>query len=143
VLTTRQFAARYPDFQQRGVEIVKTFRSPVDALRLHVTGPHALPYVLLGDPDRAVYRLFGVDVSWRALLTFRGFFRIRMARLKGARPRLSDMLRDGIGGSPADFLVGRDGRLLRVHYGVHLADSVTPDEALAWIDSAIGGGAPR
>jgi peroxiredoxin len=136
VLTTRQFAARHAEFARRGVAIARIFRSPIDALRDHASGPHALPFDVLGDPQKRVYRLFGVGASWLSLFTLAAGQRIREARGSGLRSHWRDALRDGIGGSPADFLIGADGRLLRVHYGEHFADSITPATALEWIDAA-------
>ena len=120
---------------------MRIFRSPVAALRELVDGSVPLPFPLLADPERRVYRLFGVGASWLALLSSAARARAREARASGLRPRWRDALRDGIGGSPADFLVGPDGRLLRARYGGHFADSIGPRAALEWIDSARGAAA--
>jgi hypothetical protein len=118
---------------------VRIFRSPVEALRSYASGPGAVPFPVLGDPGREVYRRFGVGASLRSLLsllTRAARERARLARAAGLRPRFRDALRDGIGGNPADFLIGPDGRLLRVSYGEHLADSIGVARALEWIDAA-------
>jgi peroxiredoxin len=118
---------------------VRVFHSPVDALRGYASGPGAVPFPVLGDPGREVYRRYGVGGSLRSLFSlFRGGVRerFRLARASGLHSRFRDALRDGIGGNPADFLIGPDGRLLQVRYGEHLADSVPVAAALAWIDAA-------
>ena len=113
--------------------IVRIFRSPAAALReLAAT----LPFELLADPRREAYRRYGVGASWRALFTRAAGSRIREAPATGLRSHWLDALRDGIGGSPADFLIGPDGRLVNVRYGDHFADSITPKAALEWIDAA-------
>ncbi len=147
MLTTRQFAARYPDFEQRGVELVRIFRSPVNALRDHAEGAHAVPFPVLGDPERVVYRSYGVSgslFSLRALFTLAARERMHQAAASGIKPRWRDALRDGIAGSPADFLIDAAGRIVQLQYGRHFADSITPVQALAWIDTAAtGAAAPR
>ena len=139
MLTTRQFAARHAEFEQRGVAIVRIFRSPVQALQQHATGPHAVPFAVLADPKKGTYRLYGVGGGFTWMLSlFRPatHARILQARREGLKPRWRDAIRDGMSGNPADFLIGRDGRIVRAHYGKHFADSVLPKAALAWIDAA-------
>jgi len=91
---------------------------------------------VLADPKKQVYRLFGVGGSLLALFHRAALPRIRAARGSGLKSSWRDALRDGVGGSPADFLIGPDGRLLRARYGRHFADSITPATALEWIDAA-------
>lgn len=138
MLTTRQFAARHADFAARGVEIVRVFRSPASALRPLCEGPRPVPFPIVADPGRVAYRLYRVGGSLASLASiFKPATRRRIAEAAhaGLKPSWRDMLRDGIGGSPADFLVGPDGRLRRVHYGEHFADSLLPAQALAWLDA--------
>jgi hypothetical protein len=130
----RQFAARADEFERRGLPLVRVSHSPVGALRDYVEGPGAVPFAVLADPGRRVYRAYGIGASWLAFLRARGALgRVREATRTGLKPRWSDALRDGIGGSPADFLIDASGLLERVHYGAHHADSLTPETALAWI----------
>lgn len=136
MLATRQFAARHPEFARRGVALVAVFRSPVAALRGYAEGPGAVPFPVLADPRREAARAWGVPGGWRALLSLRALRRVREARAAGLAPRWRDALRDGIGGSPADFLVGEEGRVVALHRGAHFADSIAPAVALAWIDAA-------
>jgi len=126
---------------KRGVGLVQVFHSPADALRELATGPHALPFPVVADPGKVAYRLFHVGGSWASLwsiATGRAFARTREAAASGLRPRWRDVLRDGAGGSPADFLIAPDGTVARAHYGAHFADSLSPAAALAWIDELPG-----
>lgn len=137
MLTTRQFAARHPEFVRRGVELVHLFHSPAAALADFGVGERKVPFPVVADPERVAYRLYGVGTGlstlW-SLLTGSPLRRIQEARRTGLRPKWSDALRDGIGGNPADFLIGGDGRVARARYGRHFADSLQPAEALVWID---------
>jgi hypothetical protein len=139
VLTTRQFAARHDDFVRLGATQVHVFKSPVAALAPLGRGPARVPYDVVADSRRVAYRLYGIPsslASLRALFTRRGLARVAEARRAGLRPRWRDALRDGVGGSPADFLIGPDGAILRAHYGAHFVDSVPPATALGWIAEA-------
>ena len=139
MLTTRQFAARHADFERLGATLVHVFKSPVEALAPLGSGAARVPFDVVADPGRVAYRLYGIPgslLSLWSLLTRRGLARALEARRAGLRPRGRDALRDGVGGSPADFLIGPDGGILRAHYGAHFTDSVLPATALAWITEA-------
>lgn len=139
MFTTRQFAARHADFERSGAAVVQVFKSPVAALAKLGTGPARLPFDVVADPERVAYRLYSIPgslLSLWSLFTRRGLARALEARRSGLRPKRLDALRDGVGGSPADFLIGPDGGILRAHYGAHFTDSVLPAAALAWITEA-------
>jgi peroxiredoxin len=126
---------------QRGVALIRVFRSPVAALHALGAGDHRVPFDVLADPGRVAYRLYGVGgrfASLWSMVTGRALGRIREARRAGLRGDWRDALRDGISGNPADFLIGPDGRIARARYGAHFADSLLPKEALEWIDAAAG-----
>ncbi|HJO27467.1 MAG: hypothetical protein CMK00_01025 [Planctomycetes bacterium] len=129
----RQFAARHLEFRGHGVELVRAFHSPVAALADFVSGPEAVPFPILADPERKAYGAWGVDGGLAALLSPAAWRRARAAARAGYHPRWRDALRDGIGICPADFLIGADGRLERVHYGANFTDSTPVDDALAWL----------
>ncbi len=120
------FARRHDEIAAAGVREVVVFHSTVDELAEHRA---ALPFTLIADPGKSLYRRFGVEASLRAGLDPRAW---------GAG--LHGLLAHGIGlrsvrhggplGLPADFLIGKDGRLLAVHYGVHADDQWSVDTLL-------------
>lgn len=128
----RQFAARHQEFLDAGVEIVRVFPSPLEAMTPYAEGSLRAPFPVLCDPQRRGFRAFGVEASWRGLLSREGWRRSLAASKQVDKPKWSDMFRDGIRGLPADFLIGADGRIVRAHYGEHFADGLTPDQAMAW-----------
>ena len=139
MLTTRQFAARHAEFERLGTTLVRVFKSPVAALAPLGSGEARVPFDVVADPGRVAYRLYGISgslLSLWSLFARRGLARVVEARRAGLRPRRRDALRDGIGGSPADFLIGPDGGILRAHYGAHFTDAVLPAAALGWITEA-------
>ncbi len=134
MVTVRRFADQYEEFRKRKVELVQVFHSPVEALADFVHGDHAVPFPVLGDPAKRAYAAWGVGGGLLSLLRPSAWKRSRAAARQGHKPRWRDMLRDGIGVAPADFLIGPGGRLERVHYGRDFTDSLQPDAVLAdWL----------
>ncbi|MCC6407574.1 MAG: redoxin domain-containing protein [Planctomycetes bacterium] len=136
----RQFAARYSDLRERGLELVRVFHSPVEALAHYVESEPRVPFPVLGDPERRVYRAFGVRRGLGALLKPSGWKRAREAAAAGLKPRWRDTFAHGISGFPADFLIGADGRIERVHYGANFTDSLSVAAAFEWLERADGAG---
>ena len=109
------------------------FQSPRESIEKYV-GRQNPPFPLAPDPDRKVYDLYGVEAS------LGGF-------LKGA-VHLADMvsaLRSGFKPGkmegrytlvPADFLIGPELTVERVHYGRDITDHMPLEEIEAWLDSA-------
>ncbi|MCK6444797.1 MAG: redoxin domain-containing protein [Planctomycetes bacterium] len=128
----RQFAARHTECAAASLEIVRVFHSPVEALAHYVEAEPRVPFPVLADPTRRVYRAFGVRRGLAALLRPSGWRRAREAARAGLRPRWRDTFAHGISGFPADFLIGADGRIEQARYGANFTDSLTVDEALRW-----------
>ncbi|MDR3035122.1 MAG: AhpC/TSA family protein [Kitasatospora sp.] len=125
-LHLRGFAVRHSELRAAGVREVVAFHSPADELRPYADG---LPFPLLADPERRLYRAYGVERGARALLDPRVWPSIVLGVLSGVpqvlrgRERLpSARPSGGRLGLPADFLIAADGRLLAAHYGTHAAD---------------------
>lgn len=131
----RQFAARQHDFELRELHLVRVFHSPVEALRGYAEGELALPFPILADPGREVYKSYGVGGSLLALLRPPSFAHFRQAMRQGLRPRWRDARRDGIGGTPADFLIDPEGKIAKAHYGKSITDSLSPADALEWVEA--------
>ncbi|GAA1089624.1 peroxiredoxin-like family protein [Kitasatospora arboriphila] len=133
-LHLRSFAQRQAELAAAGVREAVVFHSPADELRPYAD---SLPFPLVADPDRQLYRAFGVERGARALLdprvwptVLRALARSVPLALRGKeRPPAARPL-GGRLGLPADFLIGPDGRLFAVHYGEHAADHWSADTVL-------------
>ncbi|MBW8486176.1 peroxiredoxin-like family protein [Actinomadura parmotrematis] len=130
-LHLRSVAARHAEIEAAGVREVVVFHAPADELRPHVED---LPFAAIPDPDRALYREFGVESSPRALLDPRVWGTIvrsvaaglrRGDRKPAARPH------GGRLGLPGDVLIAPDGAVLAAKIGAHAGDQWTVDELLA------------
>lgn len=124
-LHIHSFVRRHDELRQAGIQEVAVFHSSsADLLAQHAKAPFAL----IADPHKALYRQFGVEKGWRAVLDPRAW----SAGIRG-------LLRHGVGlpgkgesmlGLPADFLIAPGGRLLAVQYGSHADDQWSMDELL-------------
>lgn len=126
-LRLHDFARRFPELHERGLEAVAFFHSPADAIRKHA-GRKQYPFALAADPKFRVYRRYGVETSWpRLALSF---------ALPSSYVDLARALRHGYWGGrpgqlakmPADFLIRPDGHLHAVHYGSSIADHMPQHE---------------
>lgn len=126
-LHMREVARRHQEIDDAGVTEVVLFHSGADELRRYQAD---LPFAVVADPDRELYKEFGVESSMMSVLhprawlaAARGF---RLSELRGAvAPRENHL------GKPADFLIGADGTVRACKYGAHADDQWSVDEILA------------
>ena len=134
-LHLRRFGRRHDQIEAAGVLEVVLFHSSADDL-LRYAGD--LPFVVVADPKKQIYREFGVESSPRALLHPRAWWPIVRAvadslwaivRRRQAPPPLNPP--GGRFGLPADILVDGDGRVVASHYGTHVDDQWSVEDVLA------------
>lgn len=128
----RSVTQRLDEITAAGIREVVFFHSSAEVLREY---QQELPYDVIPDPKREVYRAFGVEKSWKAILTPKvlasagsGF---AQQRGKGTLGTLTESHL----GMPADFLIDTDGTVLAAKYGEHGADQWSVDELLAFAAS--------
>jgi len=123
-LHLRSIAKRHDELVAAGVREVAVFHSSADHLRSY----DEMPFDVVADPERHLYRDFGVEPSVRAVLDPRSW----PAAVRGLFQRRPDLSLDGGPlGLPADFLIGSDGRVLALEYGAHADDQWSVVELLA------------
>ncbi|MGC5387438.1 AhpC/TSA family protein [Micromonospora sp. LHW51205] len=136
-LHLRSIVRRHAEIEAAGVREVVLFHSPADELREHVAD---LPFAVVADPDRRLYREFGVESAPRSLLDPRAWLPILRGVaistwyiLRGRERSPSLTPHGGRFGLPADFLIAPDGRVLAEKYGEHASDQWPVDELLAQV----------
>ena len=90
-----------------------------------------IPFPLIPDPERALYRLYGVTASWLGYLA--GTLRLRTVRdafRRGFYPGKSDGV---IAQLPAEFLIGSDLVIERAYYGKDIGDHLPLGEIDVWV----------
>ncbi|HSA50558.1 MAG TPA: AhpC/TSA family protein, partial [Yinghuangia sp.] len=125
-LHLRSIERRHDEIRAAGVTEVVVFHSPAAELREHV---HALPFAVVADPDKLLYREFGVESSPRALLSPRAWGPIlaslgrSVVRVLRGLDRLPESKQpQGRLGLPADFLIDPTGTVVACKFGEHVYD---------------------
>jgi hypothetical protein len=120
---------RHDEIAAAGITEVVVFHSTDDELRRYGVD---LPFAVVGDPGKRLYREFGVETSPRALLDAHVLGPIlRQLPGIGGRPAVPLRPTGGRQGLPADFLIGVDGRVIACKRGSHAYDQWSVDELLA------------
>lgn len=124
-LHLRSLALRNHELVQAGIAEVAVFHSSIETMRRH---DQALPFAVVADPERRLYRQFGVEASLRSVLDPRAWGAIvrGLAAFGAGREAGASAL-----GLPADFLIDPDGAVRACKYGVHADDHWSVDEILA------------
>ncbi|GAB3455814.1 peroxiredoxin-like family protein [Actinophytocola sediminis] len=132
-LHLRSIVTRHAEIQAAGVREVVVFHSPREELLEHAAD---LPFAVIADPDKHLYREFGIESTPRSLLHPRawpGMVRaIAIALRRGDRPPPRKVV-GGRLGLPGDFLIAPDGTTVASKYGEHANDQWSVDELLTLV----------
>ena len=120
-LHMHRFIKEYGALEALGLTTVVLYHSPAE--RLQSAQRSVVPFDLVPDPDKRIFRTYGVETGWAGMLSSAVMRDYARALMAGLPPGLltSD---GGITGNPADFIVDADGRIAFAHYGRHYADSL-------------------
>jgi peroxiredoxin len=133
-LHLRSFTARAAEIAEAGIEEVVVFHSSEHEL---ATYQPELPFTIIADPGRALYREYGVEPAAKSLLHPAVWATVIRAlsgalaaviRRRAAMPPMRPT--GGNLGLPADFLIDTDGTLIAAHYGRHASDQWSLGELL-------------
>ncbi len=120
-----EFRRRAREIEAAGITEVIVFHSSPKSIRSYQKD---VPFLMVGDPSKALYREFGVEsslgfISLKALgAGMRGMAHGHFAlRVVGGGPL----------GLPADFLIAPSGRINAVKYGTDAYDQWSVDEMLS------------
>ncbi|MGW0182606.1 peroxiredoxin-like family protein [Nocardia sp. NPDC003345] len=134
-LHLRSVVARHAEIRAGGIHEVVVFHSTAAELRKYTDD---LGLDVIADPERALYREFGVESGARSLLDPRAWPAIARsvgsevaAARTGSRPAPPAHAEGGRLGLPADFLIAPGGGVVAVKYGVHADDQWPVDELLS------------
>lgn len=133
-LHLQSVVARHQEITAATITEVVVFHSTTDELRQHASH---LPFAVVADPDKRLYRQFGVETSRHAILRPRAWRPIleglirRLSMVARRREHLVFRPRNGVLGLPADILIAPTGTVIAHKYGEHAYDQWTVDELLA------------
>jgi AhpC/TSA antioxidant enzyme len=94
--------ARHSELTDRGINEIVVFHSSAEEL-LPYQGQ--FPFDVIGDPKKALYRRYGVEISIWPILSPGAWPASLNGNLKKDKPALKGMPNGGILGLPADFLI--------------------------------------
>jgi peroxiredoxin len=137
-LHLHSIVARHDEIRSHGIREVVVFHSTAAELAKY---ENEMPFPLIADPERQLYRRLGVEHRPSSLLSTRAL-RAAIAGQTAALLKRSTMRAlgpikptGGVLGLPADFLIAPDGRLVALEYGQHAYDQWTVDELLGYAQS--------
>ena len=130
----RSIVTRHDEIRSHGIREVVVFHSTAAELTKFEA---ELPFPLIADPERELYRRLGVERGLSSLLSTRAL----RAAIAGQTAALGNRStkRGALGpikptggrlGLPADFLIAPDGRIAALKYAQHAYDQWTVDELL-------------
>lgn len=119
-----ELRGRAREIEAAGIKEVIVFHSSAKSIRSYQKG---VPFVLVGDPKKALYRDFGVETSLR-FMTLKA---LGAAARGMAHGHLGLRPSGGPLGLPGDFLIAPSGQIKAVKYGTHAYDQWSVDELIA------------
>jgi peroxiredoxin len=120
-LRVRELITKYEQFVENGMRILAIFQSPAERIS-HYVGTQSPPFPLIPDPDLKLYRLYGVESSWRGFARAWTLGIPQVFRAVVVNGLLPGTVENDIHRVPADFLIDQDGQLMDVYYGQDIGD---------------------
>lgn len=126
-LHLRGFMRQFNELSNAGLSVVVIFHSP--KWRLEENMSDQLPFQILSDPNKKIFRSYGVKKSLMGMFSWAVMRDYARALAAGFSSGMFSH-DGGIIGHPADLLVDKDGIIRYVHYGQNYADSLSVNQVL-------------
>jgi thioredoxin-dependent peroxiredoxin len=121
-LRIQRILAQYHLFEEKGLRMISFWQSTRDSILEHV-GKQNLPFPIISDPERHIYRMYHVEQSWLgALKVMKSPNLIAKALEHGFNPATAD---GDLNQLPADFLINPDQTIHQAFYGEHIGDHIS------------------
>lgn len=130
-LRVHQLIEEYDSLHKKGLYVLAFFESPRESILKYVEKQHS-PFPIVADPERSVYKDYGVESSWLLFLgsmvtKMNSFFKaFKKGYLPGRMEGEKALL-------PADFLIGPDLRIEKDFYGRNIGDHLPIPEIESWL----------
>lgn len=129
-LRVRELITKHERFLKNRIRILAVFQSPMERIA-HYVGTQSPPFPLIPDPDLKLYRLYGVESSWRGFARAWTLGIPQVYRAVVANRFLPGTMENDIHRIPADFLIAPDGELVDVYYGRDIGDHIPLDQVFS------------
>ncbi|HWZ45924.1 MAG TPA: peroxiredoxin-like family protein [Candidatus Saccharimonadales bacterium] len=119
-----ELRGRVREIEAAGIKEVIVFHSSPKSIRSYQKD---VPFALVGDPKKAIYKDFGAETS----LAFLSVKALGAAVRGMAHGHLGLRVGGGPLGLPSEFLIAPSGQIKAVKYGTHAYDQWSVDELIA------------
>jgi peroxiredoxin Q/BCP len=118
--------------KQKNVQMIFFFESSNQKLSASVFHKGISPWPLIGDPEKQIYKLYGVEESVAKTLKTSFYSSLSIAKKYARELNLPEDKKASKTLIPADFFIDENQKIVKVHYGNHLDDHVPLDELKAY-----------
>lgn len=115
-----------------GVQLVFLFESSNEKLSSSVFHQGISPWPLIGDPDKKVYKQYGVEQSTLKMMKTMFVANVAQAKKETKELNLPEDKDASMNLVPADFFIDEKFKIVKAHYGTHLDDHVPIEELKAF-----------
>ena len=129
-LRVHHLIQHYAALIEKNLQLVAVFQSPRESI-LKYAGKQKAPFPIIPDPQRRLYRLYGVESSWAGFI--KGSMRLSLvtsALMKGFWPGKMEGIKSMV---PADFLIGPDLTVQVAYYGKDIGDHLPVERINGWL----------
>jgi peroxiredoxin Q/BCP len=123
---------RYPDFSSGGLKIITIFESPNSKFDPEMKDVRAMPFPLIADPERVLYRAYGTEVKLSGVVRPSVGATFLKAIFSGYKQGNID---GKLGQMPAHFLIAEDGTVEQAYYGRNIADHIPFEVVEKFVES--------
>lgn len=124
-LRIRQLIKELPGLSKKGLAVLAFFESPKGSIKRYICRQD-VPFPMIADPERQIYRLYGVESSWLGFL--KGCVRPALFESVLVHGFMPGRMEGDKALLPADFLIGPDLTVSRAYYGRDAGDHVPVNE---------------
>jgi peroxiredoxin len=129
-LRISQIIGKYDELNKKGLKIIAFFQSSRDSMIQYV-GKQDVPFPLIPDPKREVYKLYGIEKSWIKYILGGMTGKMRKARKLGYK---IGKMEGQLNLVPADFLI-ENLTIKRAYYGKNIGDHIPFEEIFSFLDN--------
>lgn len=130
-LRMHELIKAHAQLQQQNLELIAVFQSPA-AIIASTVGRQDAPFAIVPDPELELYKRFGVESSWRGMLSFRVIAAALKAFAKGFLP---GVINGPVNRVPADFLIDEQGQIVVAYYGKTIDDHLPLATIQTWLQT--------
>ncbi|KAA3647018.1 MAG: AhpC/TSA family protein [Chloroflexi bacterium] len=132
-LRVQELIQRYSLYEEKGLYVLAFFQSPVESIRRYV-GKQDAPFPIIADPQRDIYKRYGVESSVLGTVVagFEWNPRMRAAHKAGYN---YGKMEGNILLVPADFLIGEGLTIETAFYGKDIGDHMPFETIEAYLES--------